>query len=222
MTPPIASVPAPGLAANASTMAWACAIASGVGVNTSLMIGICAGWIAIFAAKAVAACRLAIAAETVVVAKVDIDGIDRRHPGGGRAGEAERARQPVGIEISAVGVAVGLGAELGGQIFGAPGQRAKAACSRRHKCRRGTSDAAVSVAIGMILIWPSGRPFCGLAHRELGVGMDDGRAAFRFRQHDGVGPARRDRVEIGVGQAGMQAVDAHDEIRPRPDRRSLL
>ena len=44
--------------------------------------------------------------------------------------------------------------------------------------------------------------------------MDDGRAAFSLRQHDGVGPRRHDGVEIGVGEAGIQAVDAHEKIRP--------
>ena len=81
-----------------------------------------------FCRKAVAARGLAFAAEAFAVAEVDIDGVDRRHVGGGRAGEAKRARQPVGIEETAVRIAVGLGAELGGKILGAPGQRAAAAC----------------------------------------------------------------------------------------------
>src|SRR5208282_41359 len=44
--------------------------------------------------KAVAARLFAFAAKTVVVAEVDINGVERRYLGGSRAGETERARQP--------------------------------------------------------------------------------------------------------------------------------
>ena len=54
-----------------------------------------------------------------------------------------------------------------------------------------------------------------LAHRELGVGMSDGRAAFSLREHDGIRICRYHRVEVGVGQAGLQAVDTHEQTRPR-------
>ena len=49
----------------------------------------------------------------------------------------------------------------------------------------------------------------GLARGELGVEMGDGRAAFGFRKQNGVGLARHHGVEIGVGHAGLEAVDAH-------------
>ncbi len=85
------------------------------------------------------------------------------------------------------------------------------------------SAAAVSVAIGEDLDMAVGQAVDRLAHRELGVGMNDGGAAFGLRQHDGVGLCRRDRVEIGVGQAGLQAVDAHhhDTAAPRCRHRVL-
>ena len=41
-------------------------------------------------------------------------------PPGGGAEQAERARQPVGLREPAFGIAVGLGAEFGGQILGSP------------------------------------------------------------------------------------------------------
>ena len=61
-----------------------------------------------------------------------------------------------------------------------------------------------------------------LAHRKLGVGVNDRGAAFSLREHNGVRFCRYDRIEIGVGQAGLQAVDAHDQIRPRGSRGGLL
>ena len=94
--------------------------------------------------EAVAACRLAIAAESGVVAKVDIDRVDRRNPGGRGAGDAERARQPVWIEVAAVGIAIGFGAELGGKILGAPGQCGKP----RARTRIGAGDKQRRCGLG--------------------------------------------------------------------------
>ena len=54
-----------------------------------------------------------------------------------------------------------------------------------------------------------------LARRELGVGVDHGRAAFRLRQQDRVRSRRHDGVEVGVGEAGRERVDAHEQARPR-------
>src|SRR5262245_54654364 len=51
ITPSMPTVPLPGLASNAATTARACAIAAADGVNTSLMTGTCAGWIAILPVK---------------------------------------------------------------------------------------------------------------------------------------------------------------------------
>ena len=51
------------------------------------------------------------------------------------------------------------------------------------------------------------------ARGELGVGMDDRRAAFRLRQQDRIRLRRHDGVEVGVGQAGRDAVDAHQQAR---------
>ena len=70
----------------------------------------------------------------------------------------------------------------------------------------------------MILTWPSGRPLDRLAHGELGVGVNDGGAAFGLRQHDGVRLRRRDGIEVGVGEAGCEPVDPHEEIGPRCGR----
>ena len=52
-----------------------------------------------------------------------------------------------------------------------------------------------------------GQPAGRLAHRELGVEMRDRAAAFRLRQHDRVRLGGDDGIEIGVGEAGLQAVD---------------
>src|SRR6202044_2783749 len=56
--------------------------------------------------KAVAAGFLAFAAKTFAVAKIDIDGVERRHIGGGGTGETQYPRQPIGIEKAALRVAV--------------------------------------------------------------------------------------------------------------------
>src|SRR6476660_2180103 len=97
------TVPLPGLASNAATTARAAAIAAADGVNTSLMTGTCAGWIAILPVTP---------AQRRGIAEVDRDRVDGLHPRRGGAGEAERARQPVRIEEAAVAVAVGLRAEF--------------------------------------------------------------------------------------------------------------
>ena len=69
------------------------------------------------ARKAVAARFLAFATQSGLVAKVDIDRIDRLDFRGRRRPEAKRTREPVRIEEISVGVPIGLGAELGRQIL---------------------------------------------------------------------------------------------------------
>src|ERR671924_1783886 len=75
-----------------------------------------------FAGEAVAAGFLRLAAKRCGIAEIDGNGIDGLPPRRCGAGEAERAREPVWIEKTAVAVAVRLGAELGRKIFRAPGQ----------------------------------------------------------------------------------------------------
>jgi hypothetical protein len=52
-----------------------------------------------------------------------------------------------------------------------------------------------------------------LARGKFRVGVDDGGRAFRLRQHDGVGPPRHHRVEVGVDEACLDRVDADEEAR---------
>jgi len=139
----------------------------------------------------------------------------------GRAGNAERARQPIGIKKMALCVAVRLRAKLGGQIFRAPGQadqtraRASESAGEEHRCGGfGCDRQNLDMAVGQAAR-------C-LAHGKLGIGMNDGGAAFRFRQHDGVRFCRSDGVKVGIGKAGLQAVDAHHHVRPRCARSALL
>ena len=224
MTPPMPTTPAPGFCRKRIDDRLRLGDAlPGVGVNTSLMIGTCAGWMAIFPVKPSRRRLFAFAAKTVAVAEIDIDGVDRRHLRGRRAGEAERPRQPVGIEETALRIAVGLGAKLGGKVLGAPGRGRKAARWRRHKCRRETSAAAVSVAIGDDLDVAVGQaadaPRAPQAWRractiEAPPSAFGSMTASGFAAHDG--------IEIGVGEAGLQAVDAHEEIGPRRCRHRLL
>ena len=60
------------------------------------------------------------------------------------------------------------------------------------------------------------------ARRELGIGMDQRRAAFRLRQQDRVRLGRHDGVEIGVGEAGGDAVDPHQQARALRLRHRIL
>jgi hypothetical protein len=93
-------------------------------------------------------------------------------------------------------------AQLGGKVLGAPGQSAQpSACAgisagkeqsgRGFGRQRDNFDVTVRQAVHRF------------AHRKLSVGMDDGDAAFSFRQHDGVGLRRYYDIEIGVGEAGL-------------------
>ncbi len=52
-----------------------------------------------------------------------------------------------------------------------------------------------------------------LARGELGVGMNHRSAAFGLGQQDGVWRGRHDGVEIGVGEAGRNRIDAHQQAR---------
>ena len=64
--------------------------------------------------ETVAASLLAFAAQTFAVSKIDKDRVDRRHCGSGGAGEAQGARQAIGIEEPAFAVTVRARAKLGG------------------------------------------------------------------------------------------------------------
>src|SRR5207302_1183779 len=48
--------------------------------------------------------------------------LDRGHLGGDRAKQAERARQPIGLGETSLGVAVRLGADFRGKVFRAPSE----------------------------------------------------------------------------------------------------
>ena len=111
-----------------------------------------------------------------------------------------------------VAVAVGLGAKLDRKIFRAPGQtlqplaRAAIGAGEEHRLRGFGGDGDdVERAVGQAVD--------RLARGDLGVAMDDGRAAFGLGKHDAIGTARHDGVEVVVGQAGGQSVDAHVKAR---------
>ena len=61
-----------------------------------------------------------------------------------------------------------------------------------------------------------------LARREFCVDLHDSWAALRLRQHDGIGTRRHHGVEIGIGEAGRERVDAHQETRSRRSRQRCL
>ena len=110
-------------------------------------------------------------------------------------------------------VAVRLRAELGGEVLGAPGDagepRACAAVGAAEEKRCGgfgrerqDLDRAV------------GEPVQRLARGELGIEMRDRRAAFGLGQQDRIGAAGNHGIEVGIGQAGVERIHAHDELRP--------
>ena len=212
ITPPMPTVPAPGLSANAAITASARLIASAVGVNTSLIAGDLRRMDRHLAGEAVAAGLLAFAPQPGFVAKIDIDRVDRLHLGGGGAGEAEAPRQLIGRQEMSVAVAVGLGAELDRKILRAPGQafqplaRAAIGAGEEHRLRGFGGDGDdVERAVGQAVD--------RLARGDLGVAMDHRRAAFGLREHDAVGTAGHHGVEVVVGQAGGEPVDAHVDAR---------
>ena len=143
------------------------------------------------------------------VAKVDKHGVDRRHAGGGGAGEAQRARQSIRVEKHPFRVAVGLGAELGGKIFGAPGQCAQPLAARLHRCPQETEPPRFRWRSLTILIWPSAQAALSLrAPRAWRRRVRSDAPPSAFGSMMASGACRRDGVEVGVGQAGLQAVDA--------------
>src|SRR5215472_3558918 len=186
------TVPLPGLASNAATTARACAIAAADGVNTSLMTGTWAGWIAILPVKP---SRRA-------------SSVSRRRG----AGKAKRAREPVGVEEAAIAVAVRLRAELGRKVLGSPGQSfepgARPAIGTGEK-QRGRGLGRDRHDLDRTL----GQTRDRLTRQKLRIGTNDIGAAFCLRQHDGVGTRGHDGVEIGVGKTGRKSVDANEEAR---------
>ena len=200
MTPSMPTTPAPGTAAKAATIARAFAIAVGDGVNTSLMDGDLPGVDRDLAQKSVAARFHGLALEAGVVAVVDIDGIERRHLRGSGGGKANGAREQERFGEAAVCVAIGLGADLGGEILRAPGQRgeprARTGIGRaveQGNCCLGRQRKNFNVAIRQ-----AGQRF---PRRQLRIEMGDRRTALGLRQQDRVGFSRHDGIEIGVDQA---------------------
>ena len=111
----MATTPAPGVAAKAATIARAFASASAVGREHLVDDRDLRRMDREPSGEAVAARFLGVAPQPVEIAEVDIDRLDRRRLRGGGAEQAERAREPIGLGEPAIGVAVGLGAELGGR-----------------------------------------------------------------------------------------------------------
>ena len=114
----------------------------------------------------------------------------------------------------AVGVAVGLGAELGRQVLGAPGQARSGAGSSPRRCRRGTGRLRSRSPAPGSRCCRRGARACASRTASLASRCVDRRAALRLRQQDRVRLAGDDAVEVVVGQAGVERVDAHEESRP--------
>ncbi len=110
------------------------------------------------------------------------------------------------------GFAVGLGAELGGNVLRPPGEadepRAAIAISA------GGEQAGGSLhRLRQDLDMARGQAGLGFARGQLGVDFGDGGRALGFRKQYGIRLARHDGVEIGVGHAGVEPVDAHQQAR---------
>ena len=134
--PSMPTVPAPGLAAKAATIALAFSICSGARREHLVdhrhlrrMDGEPPG-------KAVAARDLGVAAQDLRVAEIHMDGLDRRHFGRRRAEQAHGARDAIGLGERAVGLAVGFGAELGRQVLRPPGHADQPRAAILDRCRR--------------------------------------------------------------------------------------
>ena len=160
--------------------------------------------------KAVAAGEFGVAAQRVGIAEIDMDGLDRRHFRRRRAEQAERAGDPIGFGERAVGFAVGFRAEFGRQVLGSPGHadepRAAILVGAGGEQAHGRFDR-----LRQDLDRAFRQAGDGFARGQLGVEMGDGRAALGLGEQDGVGRSGNDRVEIGVGHAGVEPVDAHQQ-----------
>ena len=116
------TVPVPGRASKAATTARAFVTASAVGVNTSLITGTWAGWIAILPVKPSRRASTVSRPNAAMLRKSAVIGVDRLYLRRSGAGETERARELIGCEEASDSVAIHFRAELDRQILGAPGK----------------------------------------------------------------------------------------------------
>ena len=99
---------------------------------------------------------------------------------------------------------------------GAPGHADQPRACSRDRCRRETAPAAVSVRVcARILIVPFGRP--AIASRAVSLASRWMTAAppSAFGNRMASGLPGNDGVEVGVDQAGVEPVDAHEQARAR-------
>jgi len=176
-----------------------------VGGEGGVDIGDLAGVDRHFSGKTGATGSVAFGAQAGIVAEVDIDGVDRIDAGGLAGEDAEGAREPKRIVVAPVGQAVD-GAEQGGEVFGAPGQRFEP-----------WGDAAVVAEFEDAGCGFGGnREDAGCATRDV-VGDFEGREIIvetaeigggGFRQQDAVGAAGHHSGEILEGILAGERIDA--------------
>ena len=164
---------------------------AGAGVNTALITGTCAGWMASRPAKpSRRASSVSLRRASRLRKSTWMVSIGRHFRRGG-AEQADRAREPIGLGQHAVGIAVGYRADFGGRSSGPqvmPISRALdiAISAGGEDAGRGLHRLRQDFDVAF------GNSGDRLARGELGVEMRHGRAAFRLGKHDGVGLARHD------------------------------
>ena len=175
------------------------ATAGRVGVNTSLMIGTCAGWIAILPVNPSAARLFRLAPQSGFVAKINVHRVDRLYPRGDRSHQTEGAGEPIGFKKISVGVAIGFSPEISREVLGAPGEprkaRARVAIGAEPK-QRTSAFSAEGEDLDMAV--------CETMHGfatdgQLGAEVEHARRTVCFRQQDGVRPRRHHGLEVRVG-----------------------
>jgi enoyl-CoA hydratase/carnithine racemase len=163
--------------------------------------------------EAVTLCFFRIFPQRLIVAEIDVDRFVGRGLCGGRAEQAEGARETIRLGQTAAGVAIGFGADFGREIFRAPrhadqSRGAVAICTRREKTRGGFDRLRQNPDVAFRQIGDR------LAGGQLGIDMRHRCAAFRFGKQDRIRGAGDDCIKIAVDHTGFEAIHAHQQLRP--------
>ena len=149
----------------------------------------------------------AVASQAVCVAEVHRHSVDGRHACRGGAQERLRAGVLERRQIAAAVVAVARGAQAGGKVFSAPGERRhpRAARERRRieNAKRRLDDENQADRAGRMPM----SPLQGAQGRVDGLQTSDG---LRLRNHEGVRRRGHGRRQVGFAPGRLQRVDAHD------------
>ncbi len=154
--------------------------------------------------------------QSVLIAKIAIDCLDRQNASGARAQQAQAARQFERRQVVPVIASVGMRANSIGKVFRAPAHRGKARRSGilpggKHRFRHFGHQRNYGRCANREIM-------CGFECFEIPVQRCNVRRASRFRKHDTAGRGRHHGSEIGQCLIAVQRVDPHPQPRAIIDR----